>query len=185
MRAMGSASASAALLLLSLFAAAAPRPANAALVTKFHPQYAHFVWITKNLEGHSKLEGKYAEHVARFKELNPSFGIQLWDNERVRREMPADLVEFLKAGKLHMHLSSAANLIRYYALAKYGGLYLDVDVYPTRPLDATLLDPLEGKIAAGCAFEEGDPKKEGSHDQYVRAGPYRLDKAEWLRVDAK
>lgn len=90
------------------------------------PKVAHFVWL-------DAMPSWATENVEQFRALHPDWDVRLWDE--LPRDMPADL---LKAAADAPQLCMASDILSYWLLHKYGGVYLDCDVVTLRPFDALL-----------------------------------------------
>lgn len=75
---------------------------------------------------------------AKWKKVNPDWNVQIWSNENVRTEFPELAPLLLRALP---HAAWASDIVRYHVLARYGGLYVDTDMEPLRPLPANLFQP--------------------------------------------
>lgn len=93
------------------------------------PKTLHQIWI-----GPDRLPAKYAAFIARWKALHPGWGHRLWGNELLDRVWPG--YRWLVDGLEHPALKS--DFLRYWLLYVHGGVYLDVDFEPFRPIDELL-----------------------------------------------
>ena len=87
--------------------------------------------------------------------------VVLWDNAALHREFP-DLVELVKPIQT---ISWISNLLRYHALEKYGGVYLDVDIIPIRSLE-----PLRKRFPSftACEAPESDGPRRSESEYTVK-----------------
>ncbi|MBX3437906.1 MAG: hypothetical protein KF861_10480 [Planctomycetaceae bacterium] len=91
------------------------------------PKLAHWVWF------HEELPGWALQNVEAFRELHRGWDIRVW------HELPADFPRQLRAlvDRLPWY-SSRSDIVRYWLLAEYGGVYLDCDVVTLRSLEPLL-----------------------------------------------
>lgn len=94
------------------------------------PKLVHRIWV----EGSPLLPDEYAEAGERWRELHPDWIVQDWTfppfplrNKKLWDEAPeADALRY------------RSDLLRLELLARYGGVYVDMDVVPLRPFDSLL-----------------------------------------------
>jgi hypothetical protein len=100
-----------------------------------------------------------ARFQARWRELHPGFQYRLWsdaDNDAfVRSEYP-DLYGLYRSFSREIY---RADLARYLYLAHFGGVYIDLDIEPLRPLDAFLAGA--GDCVLGAEPEAHARKRRG------------------------
>ena len=100
------------------------------------PRLLHRVWV-----GAAEMPVAFVEYGRGFERLHPEWEMRLW--------MDADLDELGITDDQRRRARSASelsNVMRYEVLKRYGGVYIDTDVEPKRPLD----DLLRGvKLFAG------------------------------------
>ena len=89
------------------------------------PRILHTVWV-----GTADMP-KYAhENIAKWRELMPNWDVRLWTN--------ADISEFPEIeNKINETEKGVqkADILRYFVVEKYGGIYMDADVTPHRSLE--------------------------------------------------
>lgn len=91
------------------------------------PKIIHQIWIGPNPR---------PEHWMRtWREMNPSFQYELWDNERCKS------FDFSNAKKIEEspELCGKADIMRYEILERFGGIFIDADSECIKPLDDELL----------------------------------------------
>ena len=88
------------------------------------PRTLHFVWIG------SPTPSDVSARIERWAALNPDYEIRLWGDEDVRS---SDLSNVERAYACESW-AQTADLLRYSIVSKYGGIYLDSDMEPLRPL---------------------------------------------------
>jgi mannosyltransferase OCH1-like enzyme len=104
------------------------------------PRVFHHIWL-----GDNPLPDNYARWANRWLELNPGWTIQRWTSKRL-----PDLVnraEFDAGEKL----AAKSDVLRYELVARYGGVYIDADMEPLRPIE-----PLLDNVAAFFGDERPD-----------------------------
>ena len=92
------------------------------------PKIVHQIWVGPNdkpeyLEGYS----------AKLKELHPDWDCRLWTED----SLPTDLLRTEYLDKLRAP-AERADLLRLELLYRFGGLYIDIDMVPLRPMDPIL-----------------------------------------------
>jgi len=100
-------------------------------VKQYIPKILHVVWIGKSPEPES-----LAGYVSKWKELMPYWNVRMWTNadlseEEVRPDVLARINEAEKG-------TQKADILKYYIVEKYGGVYVDADVEPVKSLDPIL-----------------------------------------------
>ncbi|HTA81381.1 MAG TPA: glycosyltransferase [Bacteroidia bacterium] len=103
------------------------------------PKIIHYCWF-----GGQKMPADYQKYIKEWSEANPSYKIMRWDESN----SPMKLA-YLKKAKANKKWANMSNLVRFYALQDYGGIYLDTDMKVIKPLDSLL----QNKCFLG--FEEG------------------------------
>lgn len=96
------------------------------------PRILHFVYVSQGLPSEQSiipLEAK--QNIDGWQNLHPNWKVILWDNAAVRHEFP----ELMNVLEQINTMSWISNLIRYHALERYGGIYIDVDVVPLQSID--------------------------------------------------
>jgi mannosyltransferase OCH1-like enzyme len=92
------------------------------------PRILHLIWIGK------KEEPSYVrEHLLKWKKLMPNWQIILWTNDDlVEEKFPLKFLDLLN--KVNSG-AQKADILRYFIIEKYGGVYVDVDIIPNKSLD--------------------------------------------------
>lgn len=102
--------------------------------TQHIPRLLHFIWVGSAMPGH------LAQNVQRWRDLHPTWGLRVWTDRDFRwlhnlplfneaeSIVPRDAVGQFKA-----------DVARYEILLREGGFYADVDTYPLRPIDDSVL----------------------------------------------
>ena len=128
-------------------------------MAKMIPRRLIFIWLGNELPDY----GKFC--IESFKKTNPSFEVMLVndDPENPKNE---DLIEVLKhinsdEPSFYKHMvtrgfakknyvsntgkrTGISDALRFWLLNKYGGIYLDLDTFPVKPFDDTLLSHENG-----------------------------------------
>ena len=107
------------------------------------PKHFHFIWIG------TKMPEEYAIFYENWKTLHPTFKFTLWSETEILQEK--ELVEELKKiqsvyekpdGSVlpieRITFAVFTDIIRYYLLFKYGGIYVDMDADCIKPIDELL-----------------------------------------------
>ena len=106
------------------------------------PRMAHFVWLANPGEPMPRWA---AANVARFRAMHPGWCARVWG--KLPAEMPAEL---RRAAADAERFCQTADILRYWLLWRWGGLYLDCDVVPLRPMDQLLrFDAVAGRTHCG------------------------------------
>ena len=98
---------------------------------QYIPSLLHIIWI-----GRSPQPESLAGYVSKWKELMPHWTVRLWTN--------ADLTEYEIHPEVLSRINEAhqgtqkADILKYYVVDKYGGVYVDADVEPIKNLDPIL-----------------------------------------------
>ena len=91
------------------------------------PKILHMIWVGPK-------PFPYQENLQRYRDLNPDWEIKLWTDGNL-----PDLKN-LKIYKTIPIYATKADLLRIELLAKYGGVYVDADSYPLKPIDGMIED---------------------------------------------
>ncbi len=131
------------------------------------PRVLHFVWI-----GSDPLPTEIEERFESWRAVHPSWDLRVW------REPEPDFRNnaLLPLARTH---AQRADIIRYDILYKHGGVYLDTDFDPGRPLDDLPLDQLgffAGREKSGsvCISLMGSAPGHPVLDRCIRQLPYRV-----------
>ena len=107
------------------------------------PKIIHFCWIPTL----DKIPADRVGNIARWKKLNPEYTVELWDEPRITKEFDQEFLD--EYHKLDSYVKKS-DFARCWILAKYGGLYLDVDLVPLRSLQNMMEDDFcYGRIEVG------------------------------------
>ena len=92
------------------------------------------------MQGWEKLPAPFTEYTAELRKMNPEFTFRTWDNEQLRRECAELGPSVLACYDRFPKMISKVDFGRYVLLYKYGGLSLDTDMKPLRPLREATID---------------------------------------------
>jgi len=95
------------------------------------PRILHIIWI-----GQSPQPELLDVYISKWKQMMPHWFIRLWTNsdlteEEIRPEVLAKINEAEKG-------TQKADILKYYIVEKYGGVYVDADMEPVKNLDPLL-----------------------------------------------
>lgn len=99
--------------------------------TQYIPKLLHMIWV-----GPDTPPPYVSAHFQTWNNLLPSWTLRLWTNDDIHStEFPAHIVD-----QIHLAKKGAqkADIMRYFIIEKYGGVYMDVDVVPHRSLSPLL-----------------------------------------------
>ena len=93
------------------------------------PKIIHYVWL-----GNALLPEDMQKCMDSWKKWMPEYQLMRWDDEAIR---DIDSV-FVREALLEKKWAFASDVIRLYAIHKYGGIYMDTDVMVYRSFDPLL-----------------------------------------------
>ncbi len=100
-------------------------------IKQYIPNLLHIVWVGKSPQPES-LPG----YIAKWKELMPHWTIRVWTNEDLtKEEIREDVLEKINQSDKG---TQKADILKYYIVWKYGGVYVDADVIPMASMDPLL-----------------------------------------------
>lgn len=115
------------------------------------PKILHFVWIDVDLNRDDAPPDEMGSNIERWRELNPTWTVRVWSSSKVVEAFP-DFAEEIRSYRV---ASWQSDLIRYRILYEYGGLYLDTDIYPLRPLPESITNESIAVCQRPLAFKDG------------------------------
>jgi hypothetical protein len=116
------------------------------------PKLIHFVWTGPPMPAWA------ADIVQRWRDLNPEHEVMVHGDEVLLPEYAERVAEIDDP-------SAVSDLLRYSALARYGGWYADVDMFPLRPVaDAERAWRLDGSCLY-CGVQQ--PGRNETHPEYL------------------
>ena len=99
------------------------------------PTTFHFIWLSLDWDQEQPpIPEHILQRISKWKRLHPRWYVVLWTNALAQHHFPS-VFRVLK--KLRT-ASWASNILRYHVIARYGGVYLDTDIVPLRPLPSKL-----------------------------------------------
>lgn len=94
------------------------------------PKKIHYCWF-----GESKMPDTYISYISEWRELHPGWEIMQWDETN----SPMDIA-YMQSAKNAGNWANMSNFVRFFALLKFGGIYLDTDMKVIKPMDSLLSD---------------------------------------------
>ena len=95
------------------------------------PRTIHLIWVGPN-KGPEFLRA----NVEGWARLMPSWNIRIWTNGDINtNEFPEKVVNMINSATKG---AQKADIMRYFIMEKYGGVYMDVDVVPNKSLDSLI-----------------------------------------------
>lgn len=97
------------------------------------PKIIHQVWINDTHLGNLKKDvpDNWKISTTEWKRLHPDWEYILWTDEKIWNYLENMRPEFIDLYKTYEYLIQRADMIRYLILYDYGGIYSDLDFYPT------------------------------------------------------
>lgn len=106
------------------------------------PRLIHRVWID------DPMPEEVVEHGRRWQEMHPEWVVTDWvTRDEVTDHFNADLIDAAEVLQPHDHKRFASDLIRLNVLWRLGGVYVDTDAYPLRPMDPLVAQCPDGFLA--------------------------------------
>jgi mannosyltransferase OCH1-like enzyme len=124
---------------------------KAPVFSKTVPKIIHQTWKSRNLPPHS------AELTTKWKALHPGWTYKLWTDRECLDFVSAVFPEFERVYRNFPHDIQRFDAIRYLLLHVYGGVYLDLDMFPLKSLSflETCTDFVISKEPAEAAVIHG------------------------------
>jgi mannosyltransferase OCH1-like enzyme len=97
------------------------------------PRIIHQIWM----QGFNQIPSKFDANRAELRRLNPEWRIMEWDETTLRTECAALGPEFLRTFDQLPLMISKVDFGRYVVIYRYGGVSVDMDMAPLKPLSAT------------------------------------------------
>jgi mannosyltransferase OCH1-like enzyme len=97
------------------------------------PKILHFVWLGSVIPDEEK------KYINSWKKYNPDFHIMIWNDENfLDLNISEPSLKAIKAGEgIYAY---QADIIRYHAIYKYGGFYIDTDIECHKPIPHSFLN---------------------------------------------
>jgi len=100
------------------------------------PRILHVIWVG----GDNSIPTFLEAHMLRWRELMPDWQVNLWGEDEITDDhFPEEALQRIRACNKG---AQKADIMRYYILERYGGVYVDADVIPHRNLDEVLKGPI-------------------------------------------
>jgi mannosyltransferase OCH1-like enzyme len=93
------------------------------------PKIIHYIWL-----GTEKLPRVVKECIKTWKKIVPDYEIIFWNEDNMPKH------PYVEMALKHKRYAFASDYIRCWALYKYGGIYLDTDMFLIKPFDQILND---------------------------------------------
>lgn len=90
------------------------------------PKLFHYIWISSTLDStnHSNLDQGILKNIKTCTDTHPEWEVKVWTDDLVRKEYPDLINRLLETGVEGV----ITDVLRYFILASYGGIYIDIDV---------------------------------------------------------
>jgi len=111
------------------------------------PRIVHQIWM----QGWDHLPAPFTDYAADLRRMNPEFEFRTWDDTQLRAECAELGPIFLACYDRFPKMISKVDFGRYVLLYKYGGLSLDTDMKPLRPLREAAIDPTATLVVSEAA----------------------------------
>lgn len=101
------------------------------------PKIIHQIWINDTFLGKPKKEvpENWKKSIDQWKNLHPEWTHILWTDDLVIDYLKTYHPDALILYKSYKYLIQRADMIRYFILYDYGGIYCDLDMYPSKNID--------------------------------------------------
>ena len=90
------------------------------------PRILHLIWVGENSAPES-----LQTYLTKWRALMPKWTVRLWTNNDIN-EFPEEVVGLINTAKKG---AQKADIMRYFIIEKYGGVYMDADVIPNLSLE--------------------------------------------------
>ena len=101
------------------------------------PKIIHQIWV-----GTSPIPEQEQDFIESWKSLHPSWKHMMWTNENIHAlDIPSNCLEALENAEGVW--SCQADILRYIATLRHGGVYIDSDIECYKPIDELITDQLE------------------------------------------
>ena len=77
-----------------------------------------------------------------WKKMHPDYQYMLWTDLDIRNYIKINYPEFLELHDSYKYNIQRADMIRYFILYDFGGIYSDLDIYPVENIESHLTDDL-------------------------------------------
>src|SRR3990170_5005702 len=100
------------------------------------PRHLHQIWW----QGLAELPARYTSWHAKWGALHPDWQHTTWDERQVLQLLSEHYPEYLALFQSYKKMIQRIDLSRIFILHHFGGVYVDMDTEPLKPLDALLSD---------------------------------------------
>lgn len=97
----------------------------------------------------------YKNNIKLIKKMNPTWAYKLWNDESANEFVEEYYPEHVKTWYSFIHPMYKVDYIRYLILDHYGGIYIDLDETPIKPLDSYITS---SKIITGTWYSASKKK---------------------------
>lgn len=103
----------------------------------FIPKKIHQVWINDTFLGNPKRDvpDKWKKSIEMWKYHHPDWEYILWTDDMVLSYLSQYHPDIIEHYKNYEYLIQRADMIRYFILYDYGGVYCDLDMYPLKNIE--------------------------------------------------
>lgn len=110
------------------------------------PKIIHQIWINDTHLGNPKLPipTEWQKGPEAWKTLHPNFKYVLWTDDTVIPFLTTYYPEFLELYYSYPNLIQRADMVRYFILHDFGGIYSDLDNYPVENLEKYFVHDIDG-----------------------------------------
>ncbi len=98
-----------------------------------YPKIIHQTYKTTNLPEHWKISQ------IKWKELHPDYEYMFWTDEDIREYIKTNYPQYLQLHDNYKYNIQRADMIRYFILYDFGGIYSDLDLYPIENIEKHLI----------------------------------------------
>lgn len=99
------------------------------------PKIIHYCWF-----GGNKKSKRIKKYIKSWRKICPDYEIKEWNEDN----FDVNICEYTKQAYENKKWAFVSDYCRFYALEKFGGVYLDTDVELLKPLDEFLISPFAG-----------------------------------------
>jgi glycosyltransferase involved in cell wall biosynthesis len=101
---------------------------NDIVSTNSIPRILHMIWV-----GDSPMPDTFMLYITQWQTLMPSWSIRIWTNTDINSMVfPQEAIDLINTATKG---AQKADIMRYFIIEKYGGIYMDADVIPHRSLE--------------------------------------------------
>lgn len=105
------------------------KPVNHAMAST-QMELIHFIWIEKYLSDSKIMPNYDISNINDWKAMNPDFKIIVWKRDNILQKFP----EVADISKKLPNVAWISDILRLKIIYEYGGLYVDTDVKPIKPI---------------------------------------------------